>query len=226
MAEVRTIVLVEGESDAGAVRALAAVVGCELDRGHIHICSAGGVTNFPQSLASLVRLHPNAQFCGMYDVAEERHVRRALAGASVPITAHESLKPFGFFACVADLEEELIRALGAEAVERVIEAQGELLSFRRLQAMPQHRDTPVERQLHRFLGTRATRKIRSAPLLVEALDPGRLPRPLAQLATRLLEPATPTVDPTLVATSESSLARISHEEQGNKRTPEELRREG
>jgi hypothetical protein len=128
VAEIRTLVLVEGDSDAAAVRALAAILGCDLGLLHIQICSAGGVTNFSQSLAGFVRMHPNAQFCGMYDLAEERHVRRALASASVPIAPHESLEPFGFFACVADLEEELIRALGAEAVERVLEAQGELVS--------------------------------------------------------------------------------------------------
>ena len=125
----------------------------------------------------------------MYDVADERHVRRALADAAIPIAAHESLEAFGFFACVADLEDELIRALGTEAVERVLEAQAELISFRRFQAMPQHRRAPVHQQLRRFLGTRATRKIRSAQRLVEALDLARLPRPLVQLAARLLEAA-------------------------------------
>src|SRR5262249_13982603 len=109
VAEIRTLVLVEGDSDAGAVRTLAAILGCDLGLRRIKICSAGGVTNFSQSLAGFVRTHPNAQFCGMYDVAEQRHVRRALASASVAIAADESLERFGFFACVADLEEELIR---------------------------------------------------------------------------------------------------------------------
>lgn len=205
MAEIRTLVLVEGDSDAAAVRALAVILGCDLSLHHTQICSAGGVTNFSQSLGAFVRAHPNGQFCGLYDLAEERHVRRALASASVPIAAHETLEPFGFFACVADLEEELIRALGAEAVERVLEAQGELVSLRRFQAMPQHRHTPLERQLHRFLGTRATRKIRSARRLVEALDPGRLPRPLVLLAERLLVAATPAPNPFIEATSQSPL---------------------
>src|SRR4030095_13835012 len=95
------------------------------------------------------------------------------------------LDSFGFFACDADLEDELIRALGVDAVERVLDAQSELISFRRFQAMPQHRSTPVHQQLRRFLGTRATRKIRTAQRLVEALGLGRLPRPLVQLAARL-----------------------------------------
>jgi hypothetical protein len=188
---IRTLVLVEGESDAAAVRALADRIGCVLGSHHIQIRSAAGVTNFTRVLADFVRTHPSADFCGMYDVAEERHVRRALAGASIPIAAHESLESFGFFACVADLEDELIRALGAEAVERVLEAQAELHSFRRFQAMPQHRRVPVPQQLRRFLGTRATRKIRAAQRLVEALDLARLPHPLGQLASRLLEAASP-----------------------------------
>ena len=184
-----TLVLVEGESDAAAVRALADLVRFDLGLHQVQICSAAGVTNFSRVLANFVRTHPGADFCGMYDVADERHVRRALANAAIPIAAHESLESFGFFACVADLEDELIRALGAEAVERVLEAQAELNSFRHFQAMPQHRCAPVHHQLRRFLGTRATRKIRSARRLVEALDRARLPRPLAQLAARLLDPA-------------------------------------
>ena len=132
---------------------------------------------------------------GESDAADERHVRRALNHAAIPMAAHESLESFGFFPCVAELEDELIRALGTEAVERLLEAQGELASFRRFQAMPQHRRTPVHQQLRRFLGTRATRKIRSAQRLVEALDLARFPRPLGLLASRLLEAASPASRP-------------------------------
>ena len=186
---IRTLVLVEGDSDAAAVRALAGRIGCDLGLHQIQVCSAAGVSNFSRVLVDVMHTHPGADFCGMYDVADERHVRRALANAAIPIAAHESLESFGFFACVADLEDELIRALGTEAVERVLEAQDELNSFRRFQAMPQHRRTPVHDQLRRFLGTRATRKIRSAQRLVEALDLARLPRPLAQLAAMMTRPS-------------------------------------
>jgi len=186
---IRALVLVEGDSDAAAVRALADRLGVDLDLHRVEVCSAGGVTNFSRVLADFVRTHPGVDFCGMYDVADERHVRRALANAAVAGAADESLEGFGFFACVADLEDELIRALGTSAVERVLDAQAELASFRRFQAMPQHRGEATHRQLRRFLGTRATRKIRSARRLVEALDLARLPRPLAQLAGRLLEAA-------------------------------------
>ena len=178
---IQTLVLVEGDSDVAALRALAGLLGCALDPHRVHIQSAHGVTNFSRLLVEFLDTHPGARVCGMYDSAEERYVRRALADAATPIADDESLESFGFFACVADLEDELIRALGVEAVERVIEAQGELSSFRRFQAMPQHRGTPLHHQLRRFLGTRATRKIRSAQRLVEALDPARSPRPLVKL---------------------------------------------
>src|SRR4029450_13183194 len=186
---IRTLVLGAGESDAGAVRALAELIGCDLASHHIEILSTGGVTNFSQVLADFVRSHPASEFCGMYDVADEWHVRRALAAAGIPIDPHESLESVGFFACVADLEEELIRAVGVETIERLLDAQAELTSFRRFQAMPQHRHAPAHHQLHRFLGRRATRRVRSARRLVEVLDPARLPRPFAQLAARLLDAA-------------------------------------
>jgi hypothetical protein len=187
---IHTLVLVEGDSDAAAVRALADLIGCDLGLHCIQICSAAGVTNFSRVFTDFLHTHPSAGFCGMYDVADEQYVRLALANAGIPIAAHESLESFGFFACIADLEDELIRSLGTESVERVLEAQDELNSFRRFQAMPQHRHSPVHQQLRRFLGTRATRKIRSAQRLVEAMDLARLPHPLRQLAARLLEVAT------------------------------------
>lgn len=188
---IRTLVLVEGDSDVAAVRALAGLIGCDPGSPQIQIAPAAGVTNFSRVLADFVEAHPNADFCGMYDIADERHVRRALACVGVPNTGHESLESFGFFACVVDLEDELIRALGAEKVERVLEAEDELKSFRRFQAMPQHRGAPVRDQLRRFLGTRATRKIRSAQRLVEALDLARLPAPLVQIGDRLLAACSP-----------------------------------
>lgn len=182
---VSTLVLVEGESDAEAVRALADLIGCDLNSGQVQIVPAGGVTNFSAVLSQLLRLHPGVGVCGLYDIADERYVRKALARVGAKIAADQPLDAAGFFACVADLEDELIRALGSATVERVLEAQGELASFRRFQGMPQHRNTHVHRQLRRFLGTRATRKIRSARNLVQVMDAMNLPRPLSQLASRL-----------------------------------------
>jgi hypothetical protein len=88
------------------------------------------------------------------------------------------MEALGFFVCTADLEDELIRALGTDAVERVIEAQGDLRSFRVFQRQPAQQGRSPQRQLRRFMGTRSGRKSQYARLLVGALEPSRVPRPL------------------------------------------------
>jgi hypothetical protein len=85
------------------------------------------------------------------------------------------LEHLGFYVCVTDLEDELVRALGADAVEGIIDAQGELGSFRTFQKQHAKRELSLEEQLWRFMWNR---KIRYAPLLVDALDLSRVPRPL------------------------------------------------
>jgi hypothetical protein len=88
------------------------------------------------------------------------------------------MERLGFYVCVVDLEDELIRALGAASVEQVVDAQGELGSFRTLQKQPAWRGRPDEEQLRRFMGSGSTRKFRYARLLVDALDLSQMPRPL------------------------------------------------
>jgi hypothetical protein len=95
------------------------------------------------------------------------------------------MERLGFYACVADLEEELIRALGAARVLEVAEAQGDLGSFRTLQKQPAWQGRQVEEQLRRFMGSGGRRKIRYARLLVEALDPDEVPRPLSRVLDRV-----------------------------------------
>jgi hypothetical protein len=84
----------------------------------------------------------------------------------------------GFHVCVADLEDELIRALGPARVEAVIEAQGELRSLRTLQKQPAQIGRTIEQQLRRFIGSKSGRKLRYARALVDALDLAYAPRPL------------------------------------------------
>jgi hypothetical protein len=91
------------------------------------------------------------------------------------------MERLGFYVCVPDLEDELIRSLGAAAVEEVVDAQRELGSFRTLQKQPAWRGRATEEQLRRFMGSGGRRKTRYARLLVEALDLTRVPRPLDRL---------------------------------------------
>lgn len=93
--------------------------------------------------------------------------------------------------CVADLEDELIRSLGAASVEQVVTDQGELSSFRRFQKQPAQRGRTRQAQLRRFMGTRSGRKTRYARLLAEALNLTRVPRPLDRVLCYVTAPIGP-----------------------------------
>jgi hypothetical protein len=85
------------------------------------------------------------------------------------------LEELGFYACDANLEDELTRALGPEAMEDLFETQGELSAFRTYQKQPAHRQKAIETQLRGFLWNR---KVEYGALIVDALDLDRIPRPL------------------------------------------------
>ena len=86
------------------------------------------------------------------------------------------MEQLGFFVCVRDLEDELIRALGSQTVEQIIDQNGELSAFRAFQQQPQQTTFQLDEQLRRFIGGR--RKIEYASLLVDELDLQQLPDPL------------------------------------------------
>ena len=87
------------------------------------------------------------------------------------------MEQLGFYVCVTDLEDELVRALGAAAVEQIVNQQGDLPAFQRFQQQPTQQGLTLEEHLHGFIGSRG-RKIEYVPLLVDALDLARVPRPL------------------------------------------------
>jgi hypothetical protein len=121
----------------------------------------------------------DVKLAGLCDAGEEDDFRRGLerAGLRAGPTRAE-MERLGFYVCDPDLEDELIRALGADRVEQVVEANGDIGPFRTLQKQPEWRGRPVEEQLRRFMGSGGSRKIRYARLLVEALDLDAVPRPL------------------------------------------------
>jgi hypothetical protein len=175
----RAVVLVEGISDQQALQALAERQGRDLEAGGVSIVPIGGAHNIGSFLALLGPRGHDVRLAGLCDVAEEGYFRRALErpglGRSLTRAEMESL---GFYVCVEDLEDELIRSLGAASVEQVVDRQGELGSFRTLQRQPAQRGRTTEEQLRRFMGTRGGRKIEYARLLVDALDLTQVPRPL------------------------------------------------
>jgi OLD-like protein len=166
------VILVEGVSDQLAVEALAVRRGRDLEAEGVAVVPIGGAGNIRSFLERLIP--QGTRMAGLCDAGEAADFRRALERAGLG----SELEPAGFFVCDADLEDELIRCLGAGRVERIVEAEGELARFRTFQRQPAQRGRSLEAQLRRFLGTRAGRKIQYAPVLVGALDLDRVPRPL------------------------------------------------
>jgi hypothetical protein len=175
----RTVVLVEGMSDELALEALARRRSRRLHDEGVAIVPMGGSKNIGRFLDLFGPHGSDVGLAGLCDAAEEGDFRRGLerAGVGSNLTRAE-MERIGFYVCVADLEDELIRSLGAAAVERVIDAQGDLTSFRTFQKQPAWQGRTKEEQLRRFFGTHSGRKIQSASLLVDALDLTRVPRPL------------------------------------------------
>jgi hypothetical protein len=178
----RWLVLVEGVSDKIAVETLAERLGRDLATEGVDVVAIGGAQAIGRHLDAL---DPNLRVAGLVDAGEEPAFGRALARAGFrTVSTREDLERHGFFVCEADLEDELIRALGAEGVEAVLEANGDLGAFRTFQKQPQWQGRPTEAQLRRHLGASAG-KIKYARPLVEALEPTRIPRPLEALLAYL-----------------------------------------
>jgi hypothetical protein len=182
----RASILVEGVSDQLALEALALRRRRDLVAEGVTIVPMGGSKNITSFLERLGPRGARQQLAGLCDAAEETDFRRGLERAGLgSLIGRSEMEALGFFVCVEDLEDELIRALGADAVELVIDAQGDLGPFRTLQKQPAWQGRPREDQLRRFMGSGGSRKIRYARLLVDALEPDQVPRPLDLLLTDL-----------------------------------------
>jgi hypothetical protein len=172
----RAVVLVEGVSDQRALEALAERRGRNLDAERISVVPMGGAQAIGSFLDTFGPRGLDVKLAGLCDVAEEGHFRRGLERAGLGSDLMRGdMERLGFYVCVEDLEDELIRALDGDSVEQLIDAQGELGSFRTFQKQPAKRGLSQTEQLWRFMWNR---KIRYAPLLVDALDLTRVPAPL------------------------------------------------
>jgi OLD-like protein len=178
----RAVVLVEGTSDQWAVEALAERQGRDLAAEGVSVVPIGGAQAIGRFLTHYGPQGLDVRVAGLCDAAEEGEFQRGLerAGLGTNLTRAD-MERLGFYVCLADLEEELIRALGAASVERIVDAEGDLGSFRTLQKQPEWRGRPDEEQLRRFMGSGGRRKIRYARLLVQALEPTQVPRPLERV---------------------------------------------
>jgi hypothetical protein len=175
----RAVVLVEGMSDRIAVEVLARRRGRDLAAQGVAVIAMHGATNLGHYLDLYGPGGLDVRLAGLCDAAEEDYFRRVLRRAGIGAgAAGAALETLGFFVCTLDLEDELIRALGTEAVKRIIEAEGELRSLWTLQHQPAQRGRSTQDQLRRFMSGRSGNKHRYARLLAGAMELDRVPRPL------------------------------------------------
>lgn len=173
------MVLVEGDSDVLALHALAQRRRLDLAGHGVEIVPIGGATAIGTFLARYGPRGMAVRVGGLCDAGEEWTFRHALSREGFgDDLSRGAMDDLGFAVCVADLEDELIRALGVPAVERVIEVRGDMRAWQTMQKQPAQLAIPVERRLRRFMGTKSARKATYAPLLVDALDLDQVPRPL------------------------------------------------
>lgn len=176
----RAVALVEGVTDMRALQAAAERSGRDLEAEGVAIVPIGGAQAIGRVLGAVAGRRRGLRLAGLCDAGEERHFRRALERAGLGSDLDRlGMERLGFYVCVENLEDELIRALGPAGVEEVVAAEGELRTFRTFQNQPAWRGQPVGAQLRRWLHASDRRASRYPPLLIEALDPERLPRPLA-----------------------------------------------
>lgn len=168
LGEPATVILVEGVSDQIAIETLARAQGRRLDAVDAAVVPTGGAHAIGQFVARFGPAGAGLRVVAMCDVGEELVVRRAIAGTDVAV-----------FVCDLDLEDELIRAVTPEGVQRLLDGHGNLGSFRTLQKQPNWRGRPVQAQLRRFLASGSTRKLRYAEeLVLIAVECGRVPSPM------------------------------------------------
>jgi hypothetical protein len=198
----RAVLLVEGVSDQIAVETLARRRGRDLAAEDIVVLPVGGARGFSRYLRRFGPSGTGARLAGLCDADEAHFVWRGLAAAGVGAAgvgavgvgaaglggsgfgasgSRAELARLGFFVCVEDLEDELIRAAGPARVTEVFAAHGDLGAFRTIQRQPAWRGRDEAAQLRRFLGAGARRKLRYARLLTEVIDLDRVPQPLAGL---------------------------------------------
>ncbi|MEU2680790.1 TOPRIM nucleotidyl transferase/hydrolase domain-containing protein [Streptomyces sp. NPDC007107] len=173
----RTAVLLEGPSDLAAVEALTARRGLDLAAEGVCVVPMGGAMSIGRYAGLLGPPGLGLRLRGLCDEREQRFYDLGLQRARAPRQ--------GFYVCVADLEDELVRALGTARVEETIAAEGDLRAWQTFLRQPAQHGRPRDQQLRRFLGTKKGRKIRYGRLLVEALGPGEVPAPLDELITGL-----------------------------------------
>ncbi len=179
---VRTIVLVEGVTDELALTLAARRSGRDLEAEGVSVIPINGAHAISRFLRQLAAEDPGAKLAGLYDEGEEEVIRAALERAGYgPNLDRSQLEGVGFFACIVDLEDELIRAVSETNLSRLIELEGDAQPWHTFRHQHAWHGRPVHQQFRRFIRSVSERNSRYIRAIVETIDPSRLPRPLRLL---------------------------------------------
>ena len=178
----RTIVLVEGVTDELALMLAARRSGRDLEAEGVSVVPINGAHAISRFLQRLAAEEPRANLAGLYDEGEEEVIRAALERAGYgPCLDRSGLERVGFFACSADLEDELVRAAGVTILSTLIELQGDTQPWHTFRKQRAWQGRPVDQQFRRFIRSVSDRNSRYIRAIVETIDPSKLPRPLRLL---------------------------------------------
>jgi hypothetical protein len=187
----RTIVIVEGATDKLALTFAARRLGRDIEAEDIAVTPMGGAHAITRFLAELAGEYSQVRIAGLCDEGEEGVFRTALerAGYGSNLSRNE-LERLGFFVCSADLEDELIRAVGAPAISRLAELEGDAQAWHTFQRQPAWQGQATDQQFRRFVRSVSDRNVRYIRAILEALEPSQLPPPLRLLLAHVgLRPA-------------------------------------
>lgn len=174
----RRVLIVEGESDQIAVRALAQRLGRDLDAEGISVVSLEGAGSFATFFALLGPAGLDIPIGGLCDADHEASWCAVLASSDPAITDRSDMAANGFYICQNDLEDELFASLGSEGVEAALRSGGDGAAFDRFAEQPSQDGGP-EDKLRRYVDRS---KVRSAAVLIDGLDLATaIPEPLRNL---------------------------------------------
>ncbi|HKF19718.1 MAG TPA: TOPRIM nucleotidyl transferase/hydrolase domain-containing protein [Candidatus Dormibacteraeota bacterium] len=178
----RTIVLVEGVTDELALMLAARRSGRDLEAEGVSVVPINGAHAISRFLQRLAAEEPRANLAGLYDEGEEEVIRAALERAGYgPCLDRSGLERVGFYACSADLEDELVRAAGVTILSTLIELEGDTQPWHTFRKQRAWQGRPVDQQFRRFIRSVSDRNSRYIRAIVETIDPSKLPRPLRLL---------------------------------------------
>jgi hypothetical protein len=173
-----TVIFVEGFSDYLAVRTLADTLGVNLDAGGISLLSLEGADLLKHYLSLLGPSGLNVAMRGLCDLDKEAEWAQLLVDAGLAIASRADLNHAGFQVCEADLEDELVTAIGEVAAVEVVSQAGESSKFETFKQQPTNAGLSDRGLLLAFI---RKRKIKWAPLLAASVESDDIPTPIADL---------------------------------------------